>query len=895
MSLLSRLASLRRNLFAGPRVERDLDDELRVYLDQLTEEKRAAGMDAAEARRDARLELGGLEQLKEEVRQVRTGQMLEQFLQDLRYGVRTLRKNPAFTAVAVLALALGIGANTAMFSIAYGILLRPLPYADADRVAVVYMRYFPRDFVYGTLCIRDYLMWKENNRAFEDPSLFTSLRMDIGGKEGVPEQVQGASVTAGFFSTMGVPPLIGRTFAQGEDKPAGASLAVLNESIWRRRFAASSAVVGQTILVNGSPFTVIGVMPSAFRFPGRGTEVWTNLALNPPTRYGPWFYRGVARLKPGVTLAQAQAETNNIGQRMMQQNPYYKRLTLPVLGLRDALLGVTLKPAILVLAGAVGLVLLIAVVNVANLMLARATVREREMALRLSLGAGRGRLVRQLLTESVVLAVLGGTAGLALAWGAIELIRAWNPGNLPMIDSVRLDGGALGFMILISMLTGILFGLVPALESARTDLNSTIKEGGRGGGSGQARGRMRAALVICEIAVSLMLLVGAGLLLRSFVNLQRVSGGFAAPPRQILTMLISPGNRKYADARAGLPFYDEVLRHVRNVPGVEVAAVTDSLPPDRQGDADTFEIEGQTLAAGELNPIVSRATVGPDFFQALRVPLIQGRSFTDHDKQDSTPVAIVSEGFARRFFPNQEAVGKRIRQGGDMWMEIVGVVGNVKYLGLTVDTDPAYYMPFAQSYGPRIFLAVRASGDAALLTGVLRQEIQSIDAGVTLAQINTMEAALAQSVSQPRFDTMLLVLFAGIALLLAAVGIYGLIAYSVAQRTHEIGVRMALGAAQADVVRMVVGQGVSLAAIGIVIGLTGAFGLTRLLRTMVFGVGVTDALTFVTAPLGLILVVLLATFFPALRATRTSPVVALRYCQGKVEMSYSQQSRNVLF
>jgi len=811
--------------------------------------------------------------------------MLNELLQDLRYGIRTLRAHPAFTVVAVLALALGIGANTAMFSVAYGILLRPLPYAGADHLAVVYMRYFPRDFAFGTMCIRDYLMWKENNRAFEDPSLFRSQRLDIGGNTGgdagVPEQVQGASVTAGFFGTMEVRPLIGRTLTAGEDQPAAGSLAVLGESIWRRRFAASSGVLGQTILVNGAPATVIGVMPAVFRFPGRETEVWTNLRLNPPTRYGPYFYRGVARLKPGVTLQQAQAETNNIGLRMMQQNSQYKRLTLPVLGLRDALLGTTLKPAILVLVGAVGLVLLIAVVNVANLMLARATVREREMALRRALGAGRGRLVRQLLTESVLLAVLGGAAGLALAWGGIALIRAWNPGNLPLIDSVRLDGEALGFMVLVSMLTGVLFGLVPALESSRTDLNSTIKEGGRGGGASRVRGRTRAALVVCEIAVSLMLLVGAGLLLRSFVNLQRVTGGFATPPSQILTMLISPGNRKYNDAHAGLAFYDEVLRRARSVPGVETAAVTDSLPPDQQGDADTFAMQGQTLALGELNPVVTSATVGPDYFQALGIPLVKGRYFTGHDHQDSAPVAIVSDGFARRFYPNQEAIGKRIAQSepafGNKWMEIVGVVGNVKYLGLTVDTDPAYYMPFAQTYGPRMFLAVRSSGDAARLAAVLRRDIQSIDPGVTLAQIGTMEQALTLSVSQPRFDTMLLALFAGIALLLAAIGIYGLIAYSVAQRTHEIGVRMALGAAQADVVRMVVNEGARLAAIGIVLGLGGAFTLTRLLKKMLFGIGVMDPLTFLAAPMGLMLVVLLATFLPALRATRISPVAALRH------------------
>jgi putative ABC transport system permease protein len=791
-----------------------------------------------------------------------------------------LRKSPAFTLAALLALALGIGANTAMFSVAYGTLLRPLPYADADRVAVVFMNYFPRHFVFGTLCMRDYLMWRDNNHAFEEPSLFRGQRMDIGGKEGVPEQVQGASVTAGFFATMGVRPLLGRTFAKGEDQPATASLAVLSESIWRRRFGASSTVLGHTILVNSSAATVIGVMPEAFQFPGRA-EVWTNLPLKPPTRYVPWLYRGVARLKTGVTLRQAQSETDDIGLRMMQQNSYYKRVSLPVLDLREALLGTTMKPTILVLAGAVGLVLLIAVVNVACLMLARATVREREMALRLSLGAGRGRLVRQLLTESLLLSVIGGSAGLGLAWGGISLIRAWNPGNLPFIDSVRMDGGALSFMVFVSMFTGVLFGLAPALESVHADLNSTIKQGARMGGASRTRARARAALVVCEIAVSLMLLIGAGLLLRSFVNLQHVTGGFSTPPRQILTMLISPGNRKYNDASAGLAFYDEVLRRARNVSGVETASVSDSLPPDQQGDADTFGIEGQTLTPGDLNPVVSDATVGPDFFRALGIPLVKGRYFTDHDNQVSLPVAIVSDGFARRFFPSQDVVGKRVRQSGpelgNKWMEIVGIVGNVKYLGMMVDTDPAYYIPFAQAYGPRMFLAVHSSGDAARLAAPLRREIQAIDPGVTLAQIETMKQALTMSFAQPRFDTMLLALFAGIALLLAAVGIYGLIAYSVAQRTHEIGVRMALGAAQADVMRMVVRQGASLAVIGILLGLGGAFALTRLLKTMLYDIGVRDALTFSVAPLGMMLVALLATWGPALRATRISQVAALRY------------------
>jgi putative ABC transport system permease protein len=669
---------------------------------------------------------------------------------------------------------------------------------------------------------------------------------------------------------------VGRTFAPGEDNPTAPPLAILSESLWRRRFGADPAVLGHTILVNGVQSTVVGVMPNAVRFPRRDTEVWTNLPLVPPTRWGPWLYRGVARLKPGITLQQAQAEMISIARHMERTTPFYKRVRLPLLLLRDSLLGATLRPAILVLCGFVGLVMLIAVVNVANLMLARATVREREMALRLSLGAGRGRLARQLLTESLLLAGTGGVAGVALAWAAIQLVRAWNPGNLLLIDSVWLDWSALGFMAFVSMLSGVLFGLAPALESARADLNSTIKEGGRSAGASRARGTARKALVISEIAISLTVLVGAGLLLRSFVNLQRVNGGFAAPPQRLLTMRISPGDRKYNQDAAGLAFYDEVLRCARSVPGVEMAEVTGSLPPDRQGDADTFEIEGHPVSRGEVNPVISRTTIGPDFFRTLGIPLLKGRYFTPHDTDQSKPVAIVSEGFVRRFLPREDPLGKRLKNGG-VSSEIVGVVGNVKYLGLTVDTDPAFYLPFAQRYEPRMYLAVRTSNDASHLAEALRRAIQSVARGATLAQISTMDQALDLSVSQPRFNTMLLGLFAAIALLLAAVGIYGLIAYSVAQRTHEFGVRMALGAARADVVRMVIRQGMSLAVTGILLGLGGAFAMTRLLRTMLFGVGVADVTTFAIAPLGMLFVVLLATVLPALRATRISPVVALRY------------------
>jgi len=883
MALLSRLSSLRRNLLHQVDVEEDLDGELCAYLDQLTDRNLRGGMELAEARRAARIELGGMEQVKEEVRQGRTGRMLEEILQDVRYGFRTLRKNPGFTCVAALALALGIGANTAMFSVAYGVLLRPLPYPDASGLAVVCLRYYPRDFALGTMCLRDFEMWQANNHAFELPSLFTNTRADMGGREGTPEQVQAATVTAGFFPALQTVPMLGRVFAPDEDKPNSPSLVVLSESLWRRRFSASRDVLGRSILLAGAPYTVIGVMPNTVRFPRVDTEVWANLKLVPPARYGPWFYRGLARLKPGVTLEQAQAETNSIGLRMMQQNPFYKRLTVPLVGLRDWMVG-SVRQALLVLMGAVGLVLLVAVVNVANLVLARGTMRDREMALRLSLGAERGRIVRQLLIESILLATAGGAAGMGLAYGAIQFLRAWNPGSLPLMDFVRLDARALLFTLSVSLLTGVLFGLFPALQSARADLNSTLKEGGRSGSGGRYRARVRAALVVAEIALSMMLLLGAGLFLRSLERLERVSGGFSAPTQQILTMTISPGDRKFQDPKLGVPFYNEVLRRAREIRGVELAAVSDALPPDRQGDADTFGIEGQALSPGEINPIISVVTASTDYFHALGIPLLRGRYFDEHDAPDAAPVAMISQSMARRFFNGRDPIGQRIRQSGpgfgdDNWMTIVGIVGDVKYLGRNQgqESDAAYYMPFGQSYYARMYLAVRTSESASGIAGKLRRAIQAANPAATVAQVGTMDQALARDVAEPRFHTTLLGLFAGTALLMASVGIYGLIAFSVARRTQEIGVRIALGARPANVLRLVIRQAMALAVVGIALGLAGSLALTRLLQTMLFGTSATDPFTFVLVPLVLLGVVLLAAAIPALRATRISPVAALRY------------------
>jgi predicted permease len=879
MPMVSRFSSFLRNLFRRPAVERQLDAELRAHVALLTDENIKRGMDPGNARRAALLEVGGVEQVKEQVRDVRTGAFFETLLHDVRYGLRMLRKTPGFTAAAALALALGIGANAALFSVVYALLLQPLPYKSADRLAVLYISFSPQNNPHGQLSMADFLDWKSQNRSLEEMAAFAGARFDLTGG-GEPEQIIGANVTANFFSTLEVQPILGRTFRTGEDSPGANPVAVISETLWKRRFGANSSAIGEVINLNGQPYTVVGVMPSSFRLFGPNSEIWTILTLNPPKRRGPYFMRGLGRLKPGVTLKQAQAEANSIGARIEHDNPDYKRLTFPVVGLREAIVG-NVRPALLVMFGAVVLVLLIATVNVANLLLSRASTREREMAVRLSMGASRARLLRQLLTESVLLAALGGTAGILLASWLINLFRTWGWGNIPRATYIRLDGHVLAFTCIISLLSGILFGLVPAFQSSRADLNSALKEGGRSGTQSASRRRTHAALVVSEIALSLMLLIGAGLLLRSFVLLQQVNPGFSFPPESILTMRISASGASYADPAKSVALFGSVLERVRQLPGVEVAAVSDSLPPDREGDSDTFVIQGQVFRGGELNPSTTHPSVSDLYFTALGIPLIRGRYFTEHDTAVSPPVTIVSETFARRYFPDQDPIGKRIKASGPgltelPYMEIVGIVGNAKYIGLENGDGSAYYQPFSQNVSQRAFLTVRSALPAAQLVPQLRREIHNIAEDVVINGESTMEQALSDSVAMPRFRTILLGLFAVLALLLAAIGIYGVIAYSVAQRTHEIGIRMALGARQVDVLTLIMGQGARLAAIGLAVGLVGALALTRMLSTMLFAIRPTDPLTFAGVSLMLAAVALIASLIPAARASRIDPVIALR-------------------
>jgi predicted permease len=876
------LAPLWRNLTHRKRVERDLDDETNAYFDALVDEKMRAGTSLGDARRAAAVEMRGAEQVKEEVRDARAGALLDALWNDLRYGVRVLRKSPGYTIATVLVLALGIGVNTAIFSVVYGVLFRPLPFPEADRITVIFDHFAPQNNPRGNLCLADYFDLTARQHSFSEIGLFRNSRYDLAGVD-EPEQVRGVAVTSGFFAVLGTGAVIGRAILPEEDAPNATPVVVLSESLWKRRFNADPAALGRSVLLNGTSRTIVGVMPDSLRLAVSETALWVNLRPAVPTRRGPFLYRGIGRLKPGVTLAQAQGETNAIAQDVERANPRaYSRLQIPVVALRDALVANT-RSSLEVLLGAVFLVLLIATVNVANLSLARAGARQREMAVRVSLGARRGRLIRQLLTENLLLAATGGVAGAALAAWGIAVMRTFNPGQLPRIQDVQLDWRVLAFTAAISLAAGILSGLAPALEASRTSIRTALNDAARGGAS-RTRRRTLAAFVVAEMALSLLLLTGAGLLLRSFLQLQQVPTGLEAPLDRLLTMRVSVSGKQYGDARQQDAFFRRVADRARQMPGVESASLSDSLPPDRSTNDDTFTIEGQLLGPGQTNPSIQNTRATGDYFRVMGIPLRRGRWFTDADIVGAPYIAMISESMARRFFPDQDPIGKRIRESGpDLtnlpFREIVGVVGDVKYAGLDRDTSSAYYLAFwqDQGVGTANFLTVKTHAPAAGMAESLSRELRRMEPNIIVNQAVTMEEAISDSVAQPRFRTTLIGAFALLALLLAGVGIYGVIAYSVSQRTQEIGVRMALGARSEDVLRMVLGESAVLAGIGIVIGLAGALALTRLLAGLLFAVQPTDPLTFAAVSLLLAAVSVCAGFLPARRATRIDPLMALRW------------------
>ena len=861
----------------GP-LEQDLDRELQTHLDLEAEERQESGSRPIDAHYASRRAFGSEALIKEDIRAMWGTPSVERFIKDIRYAGRTLTRSPGFTLAAILALALGIGANTAVFSVVNGILLRPLPYADPDRLVMVFDSFRQQGAARGSASMADFLDWKAKSRSFQaldafEINRFTNSRFTLTG-DAEPEQVIGYSVTSTFFETLGSRPILGRAFTAGEDAPGRDLTVVLSESLWRRRYASNPAVLGKPVVLNGQPHTIIGVMPGAFEFWQRDVEAWAILPLNPPTRRGPFFMRGVARLKPGVTLAQASAEMDAIAREVEQANPrMYTRLRFPVISLREIVVG-DIRPLLWVLSGAVALVLLISVSNVANLMLARATARQREIAIRLSIGAGRGQLVRQFMTESIILSFAGGALGTALAVWGVAALQWLAPRDLPRLSELSVDTRVLAFTALVSLASAVLFGLAPALAASSVALGEGLKEGGRGGES-RRHGRTRSLLVVAQVTFSVLLLIGAGLLIRSFTLLGQVNPGFHASPDRLLTMFISPTGPRFDRQGVALAAYwVQLLDRVRALPGVEAASLSNALPPDRRAFSDGYEIESKPSPPGSQRPPVPILFVSHDYFKALGVPLLRGRWFDHQDTADSKPVTVISDAMVRRHFPGENPIGQRLKQSGSPYMEIVGVVGDVKYQGLDRENEPAFYQ--LSFRGGDMWLLVRTRGDAQAMAAVVRQEIRALDAGVPVDRVGAMAQALAESVSLQRFRSLLMTVFAVTALLLAAIGIYGVIAYSVAQRRQEIGVRMALGATRSGVIRLVVGQGSRLAIVGIVLGLAGAVGLTRFLEKMLFGVTASDTVTFAGAAIVLGAVAIVASLIPALRAAGIDPVTALR-------------------
>jgi putative ABC transport system permease protein len=800
-------------------------------------------------------------------------------MHDLRCAIRTLARNPAFTLAALLALALGIGANTAVFSVLSGVLLRPLPYTDPNRLVMVYDSFQLQGRERGPACMADFLDWKARSRSFQTLDAIASNRFTLTG-DGEAEQLVGLGVTATFFEALGARPLLGRIFASGEDQPGRDRAVVLSERLWRRRYASNAGVLGKQIALNARPHTIIGVMPASFQFWRRDVEAWAILPLDPPTRRGPFFLFGLARLRPGVSMQQAAADMEALARDIERANPKdYSRLHYPLVSLRESVVG-DIRPLLWVLSSAVFLVLLIAVSNVANLMLARATARRREMAIRLSIGAGRARLMRQLMTESLVLALGGGAVGVALASWGVTALRRLNPQGLPRLDEIGIDIRVLAFTLLVSLASAIVFGLAPAFAAAGATLSESLKQGGRGGDS-RSQGRARGVLVVAQVTLSVLLLIGAGLLIRSFNRLGRVNPGFQAPPDRVLTMLVSPTGTRYRDNPKLAAYWDQLLDRIRALPGVDSASVAITMPPDRVAFTDGFEIQGKPSPPGLDNPAVPVPFVSQDYFKTLGIPLVRGRWFDNRDRTDSQRVTIISEAMARRYFPGEDPVGQHLKHGGralnNPYMEIVGIVGDAKYEGLDHETGPVYYEASSQAPARPMWVLLRTRADARTLVSAASKAIGELDPDVPVARVSTMAQALSESVSAPRFRSLLMAIFAATALLLAAIGIYGVISYSVSQRTQEVGVRMALGATPGTVLRLVVGQGCRLACAGVALGLAGAFGLTRVLKKMLFGVTATDTMTFAGVALILGAVATLASLVPACRAARVSPVTALRH------------------
>ena len=874
-----------------PAREMEIVEEISQHLEDRHQTLLEAGASLTEAERKTRAELSDSALLARELRRVGIqthyepvalgtpgrGNMISDLWQDLRYVLRTLRKNQGFTAIAVLTLTLGIGANTSIFSVVNALLLRPLPYPEADRLVWIGGWATTDGDKQQGVTPADFLDYREQLQSFEQfaACVSDSVPMNLSGN-GDPERINGAMVTANYLDVFGVNAEMGRTFLSDEDQPGRDLIAVISHGLWERRFGADPGIVEQKITVDGRDLTVIGVMPLEFQYPP-GVEIWKPFGFSGPPE-SPFrsrrfhFLRPVAKLKPGVSIERAQADIAPVSRRLEELYPKTNtNQSLFLMPLQEKLIG-DVKLPLLVLFGAVGCVLLIACANVANLLLARAATRRREIAVRAALGAGRGRIVRQLLTESLMLSLLGGAGGLLLAKWSVGLLVGLSAG-LPREDEVAINTPVFGFTLSIALLTGLLFGLVPALQATRLDLVEALKEGGKGTGGGVQRHRTLNVLVVGEVALAVVLLIGAGLLVNSFIRLQQVSPGF--DEKNLLTVRIDLPN-PYAQPEKKTLFFERLQQKVAALPGVEALGLVTELPLASQSADLDFEIEGRPIQSNGGGPHADIRNVNHAYFQAMRIPLLTGRNFTESEVHENAKVVLISDELAGRYFAGEEALGQRLRLSSlnPEPYEVIGIVGDVRHRGLESDLRQTIYFPSVRlGYSN---LVIRTTVDPTSLATAVRKEVMAIDPAQPVANIKTMEQWVSESVAQPRFHALLLGVFSAVALLLSIVGIYGVLAYAVNQRTHELGIRMALGAQASQVLKLVVGHGMTLALTGLVIGLAAAFGVTRLIGTLLFGVTPTDPLTFAVIALLLATVAFAASYVPARRATRIDPLTALR-------------------
>ena len=804
--------------------------------------------------------------------------------QDVRYGFRMLTKRPGFTIVAVISLALGISANTAIFSVVNATLLKSLPYKDPESIVLVWGNIATEGRNRTQVSATDVADWRRQNNVFEDVATYGNWSATLLGR-GEPERIQGTQVGDGYFQILRGTPLLGRVFLPEEQEEGKDFVVVLGYGLWQRRFGGDPAIVGQQVNLSGRPYTIVGVMPADFQalpvslVDPQGQFYRPVAEPHDETQRSSRHLRAIARLKPGVTLTEAQSEMSVIANRLTREHPesnsdYAVRLTT----LSEDTVG-GLRPTLLTLFGAVVFVLLIACANVGNLLLARSAARQKEIAIRVALGAGRVRLVRQFLTESMLLSLAGGGLGLLLALWGTSLIESLGSQVTPLLSGVQIDANVLIFTIVISLVSGAVFGLAPALRVSRPDLNETLKEGGRAAGASVGRNMLRSALVVTEVAMALVLLTGAGLLIKSTLRLRDVNPGFNA--ENLLTMNIALPSSKYPEKQSWVAFYDRVVRGVESLPGVRSAGVTSVLPLSSNFDGRGLAVEDHPKPRGE-EISVDLYVATPGYLRAMEIPLMKGRALDDRDTENSPMVALVNETMARQLWPGQDPLGKRVKFPGSEknpqpWREVVGVVKDVKQHGPDKEDRMQMYLSEAQFPLPYMTLVVRTDSDPQNMIAAVKNEILAVDKDQAAYSVATMEQLLSDSISLRKFSMLLLLIFAALALTLAGVGVYGVMAYAVTQRTHEIGIRMALGAQTGDVLRLVVGQGLKLAVVGIGLGLVGAFALTRLMSSLLFGVSTTDPLTFAGVSVLLSAVALLACYIPARRAMKVNPMVALRY------------------